>query len=421
MNTSAASRQKNRSRSLSNRIVSLLVLSIGLLIPIGADARGSDDFSATWIGTGDTFSLEQVEGEVILLNLWATWCQPCQEEMPEVNAIAQEFAPMGLRVIGVNIDRTLSDADVLSFAKEYGAEFEMVRDRDNTFSSAFRTTGVPETVLIDRNGKVVFHWNGQLDNGSSENRQIIGDVLSDKRVDSSTRISSVGYFAAFGAGLLSLLSPCLFPLIPTYAAWMTGVGAGESRRRQGVVLRNGLLFVTGFSLVFIALGASTSMLGGLIHDYRDWIGRIGGVVLIGFGMHRLGLFRIGFLDRIVQPRVDARSGGAIGTFVVGVAFGASWTPCIGPILASILTIAAASARPGQGVALLTVYSLGLAIPFLISTVFIDRFMKNRSSAGKWLPILGRVSGVLILVIGALMISGLFSQLSSWSSRFDPLV
>jgi cytochrome c-type biogenesis protein len=431
MNMFAVLTRRSRSRSPSNSRICLLVAAIlallASLFALAGSAGASDapDYSAAWLDSGETFSLDDFRGEVVLLNLWATWCGPCKEEMPELGAISTDYHADGLVVIGVNIDRTVDNATIQQFALDHGAGFRIAKDPDNTFSSEFRASGVPETVLIDRNGEIAFHWKGQLEAGSAENRQIIADTLAGTFDESSagTRIATVGFFAAFGAGLLSLLSPCVFPLLPTYAAWITGVSADREKHQKGMVLRNGLLFVLGFSTVFIALGASASLIGGWVHDYRIWMGRVGGVVLLVFGLHMLGVFRIAWLDRTVQPGFISGSGAGsgLGTFVVGVAFDASWTPCIGPILASILTVAASSTQPGEGVALLSVYSLGLAIPFLLCTVFIERFMRQRARINRWLPAIERVSGVLIVAVGVLIETGLFDQLASYASRFDAIV
>ena len=411
------------------------VLAVILLVMPGpAAAKDAPDYGADYLDGAGSFTLDQFKGDVVLLNVWATWCEPCKREMPELNAISQEFEDQGLRVIGVSIDRMQSDDALKQFAADHDASYTLAKDPKDRFSTVFKTSGVPVTLLIDRSGNIAYQWQGELDEGSAENRQLIAAALASSGPVASSdlpKVAAIGFIAAFGAGLLSVLSPCVFPLIPTYAAYITGISVdemlaqkeeSERRRTRRITLRNGLIFVAGFSLVFIAMGASASAIGGLLHDYRAWIARVGGILLLVMGAHMLGLLRIPVLDRIIRPQIGGNAGNGraanpLGTLAVGMAFGAGWTPCIGPALASILTLAAATASMGQGIALLTVYSLGLAVPFLLGTVLIDRFMRRRAGFGPWLPRLERISAVLILAIGVLMLTGLFDQLATYTSRF----
>lgn len=414
---------------LPTTICSFLLVLVAIAgMATSANAERAPDLTAPLLdGSGD-LSLRDLEGEVVLVNIWATWCEPCQREMPELEALSQEYGEQGLRVIGVSLDIGGSNDRIQQFADDLGVTFTLVRDESGEFQKAFRTSGVPETVLIDRSGNIAYQWKGELEAGSIENRTLIESALaSSGTVDSSAlpTVATVSLLAAFAAGLLSVLSPCVFPLLPTYATYITGVSVDEMTRQQGearsrtrrVALRNGLLFVGGFSLVFIAMGASASAIGGWLHEYRDWIARVGGVLLLVMGIHMLGIIRIPALDRIIRPAVQTTGGAArpAGTFMVGMAFGAGWTPCIGPALASILTLAAATASMGQGVLLLTVYSLGLAVPFLLGTVLIERFMRHRRGFGPWLPRLERISAVLIILIGLLMVSGALTRLTAWTS------
>ncbi|HEU0163935.1 MAG TPA: cytochrome c biogenesis protein CcdA [Thermomicrobiales bacterium] len=424
---------------LGSGAIAIAVVLIALLGSVGAQpalAKDAPKYSADYLDNGGSFSISQFKGQVLLLNIWATWCTPCQREIPEVNALDEQFKSQGLKVIGVSIDTTQSDSQIQQFATKHGATYPLAKDPSNDFSSIFRTTGVPVTVLIDRAGNIAKLWPGQLTAAEgADNRQIIQQTLdSTGAVDTSTlpKAAAVGFIAAFGAGLLSVLSPCVFPLIPTYAAYITGISVdemlkqkqeAERRKTRRTALRNGLFFVLGFSLIFIAMGASASAIGGLLHDYRVWIARIGGLLLLVMGAHMLGLLRIPVLDRIIRPNIGGNMGrttNPLGTLAVGMAFGAGWTPCIGPALASILTLAAATASVGRGIALLSVYSLGLAVPFLLGTVLIDRFIRRRAGFGPWLPRLERISAVLIVAIGVLMITGFFTQLAAWTSGIPSL-
>ncbi len=179
---------------------------------------------------------------------------------------------------------------------------------------------------------------------------------------------------AFAAGLLSFLSPCVLPLIPSYVGFLTGMTVEEVERRRWTALLHGVWFVAGFSLVFILLGAAASAVGNVLRDYQVWLGRIGGVLLILFGAYLLGILRPAFLMREWRIQLARKPIGYFGSGVVGFTFGAAWTPCIGPILGGILTLAATQAGLGRGVLLLAVYALGLAIPFLVTAIALDRFL-----------------------------------------------
>jgi cytochrome c-type biogenesis protein len=173
----------------------------------------------------------------------------------------------------------------------------------------------------------------------------------------------VGFAVAFAAGLLSFLSPCVLPLIPSYVGYLTGMTVEEVERRRGTAVLHALWFVAGFSLVFVLLGAGASAVGSLLRDYQVWLGRVGGVLLILFGLYLLGILRPAFLMRERRIQLARKPLGYFGSGVVGFTFGAAWTPCIGPILGGILTLAATQAGLGRGIMLLAVYALGLAIPF----------------------------------------------------------
>ncbi|MEE8551409.1 MAG: cytochrome c biogenesis protein CcdA, partial [Gemmatimonadota bacterium] len=195
--------------------------------------------------------------------------------------------------------------------------------------------------------------------------------------------ASVGIIVAFLAGLLSFLSPCVLPLIPSYISFVTGIGMEEleagGAQVKRVTLVHSLLFVAGFTLIFLLMGASATYMGQLLRTYQDLIARIGGLIIILFGVYLLGVIPIAALGREKRFQFQTKPVGYLGTVAVGVAFGAGWVPCIGPILGSILTLAATRADVAEGVGLLGVYSAGLAVPFVLSavalTVFLDWFKK----------------------------------------------
>ena len=236
--------------------------------------------------------------------------------------------------------------------------------------------------------------------------------------------SGLGLIVAFSAGVLSFLSPCVLPLIPSYATFITGMSldeltAAERTRGRRAVLVHGTLFVAGFSLVFLLLGASATFLGSLFRYYSEWVGRIGGVLLVLFGLYLLGVLRLPGAGREWRVHLADKPVGYLGTVLVGVAFGAGWTPCIGPVLGGILTLAATRGSVGEGMGLLAMYSAGLAIPFLLATLLLERFLGSFRHLRRWLPWVSRASGVLLVGVGLLLISGAFSVLSGVLAGWTP--
>ena len=222
--------------------------------------------------------------------------------------------------------------------------------------------------------------------------------------------------AAFLAGLVSFLSPCVLPLVPGYVSLISGVGVeelqAEEKGRRRVVLLSSLMFILGFSVVFIALGAVATTLGRVVREYFPWLIRIAGLVIILFGLHLTGLVKINLLyaDKRLHNLNPKRS--ALGAFLVGFAFAFGWTPCIGPILTVILGFAAAEGTVAKGVLLLAVYSLGLAVPFLLTSLGIDRFLAFYGRFKRHLETVEIGSGVLLIMIGTLV----FTQIGRASCR-----
>ncbi|MDZ7799382.1 MAG: cytochrome c biogenesis protein CcdA [Trueperaceae bacterium] len=220
---------------------------------------------------------------------------------------------------------------------------------------------------------------------------------------------------AFSAGVLSFLSPCVLPLVPSYLAYVGGSGASG----RALLIRNSVLFVLGFSLVFIALGASASALGSLLRANRSELTLVGGVLVILFGLVMLGVIRLPWLmrDTRVQARHDATT--PWGAVLLGMAFAAGWTPCIGPVLGGILTMAGAQATLGQGVTMLAVYSAGLAVPFLLASLALEPFLRMSRRVRGWMPWVERVAGSLLVVAGVLMVTGTYTRLNNYLLRFTP--
>lgn len=234
-------------------------------------------------------------------------------------------------------------------------------------------------------------------------------------------MNDVGILIALSAGIFSFLSPCVLPLVPSYLTFVTGMSLEdlqEGTDRRGTLVHS-VLFVAGFSLVFILLGASASFLGQFFRAYQDWIERIGGVVIIGLGLHLAGVFRLLPLMQEKRLHLANKPAGYLGTLGVGMAFGAGWTPCIGPVLGAILTYGFSQDTMWAGVGLLSVYSLGLAIPFLVSALALDWFLRAFKRFRRWIPVVEKASGVLLVLLGLLLLTGSFTILTGWLTRFTP--
>ena len=232
----------------------------------------------------------------------------------------------------------------------------------------------------------------------------------------------IGIFVAFTAGVFSFLSPCVLPLVPSYLTFVTGMSledleAGVNRK---TTLIHSTLFVAGFSAIFILMGASASFLGQFMLQNKPLIARVGGVIIIVLGLHLTGLLRITPLMREKRIHVNDKPAGYLGTVGVGMAFGAGWTPCIGPILGAILTFAASQDGMWTGVGLLTVYSLGLAIPFLLASLALDSFLQAFKKFRRYLHAVEIGSGVLLIVLGLLLLTGSFTILSGWLNQYTPM-
>jgi cytochrome c-type biogenesis protein len=231
--------------------------------------------------------------------------------------------------------------------------------------------------------------------------------------------TSVGVAVAFGAGLLSFLSPCVLPLIPSYITFITGVGLDDLSQARRASLVHGLLFILGFTLIFLALGAGATALGNVLLRQREWISRIGGVVIIVFGLYLIGVLNIGVFSRERRLHLADKPVGYLGTVFVGIAFGAGWTPCLGPILASILIYTSSQADFARGMWLLTAYSLGLAVPFLLSALAVERFMAFFQRVRRQLVWVSRGAGVVMIGVGLLMVTNYFTILATYLQAMTP--
>jgi cytochrome c-type biogenesis protein len=239
-------------------------------------------------------------------------------------------------------------------------------------------------------------------------------------------VDDVSYFAALVAGILSFVSPCVLPLVPGYLSFISGMslegahtGAALPEGTTRRVFLASVAFVLGFSTVFVALGASASSIGLLIHDKLWILTKIAGVAVILFGLHTMGLLKINALYRQAQIDVKRKPAGPFGAFVVGLAFAFGWTPCLGPILGSILALASQEDTVARGATLLAVYSLGLGVPFLATSLAVDRFFGAFKRIRRYYRLIEVVAGLLMVAIGVLLVTDRFSMLARYLQKYLP--
>ena len=236
---------------------------------------------------------------------------------------------------------------------------------------------------------------------------------------------NVSLLAAFAAGFLSFVSPCVLPLIPGYISFVSGVSVEEMRAEappatsRVQVFLTSLAFVIGFSIVFVALGASATAVGKFMFAKLPLLSKIAGVILIIFGLHTMGVFRLAFLDTEKRVHSQRKPAGPLGAMLVGIAFAFGWTPCIGPILGGILAIAGSRNTVGEGITLLAVYSLGLGIPFLLTSLAINQFFGAAKRIRKYYHTIEVASGVLLIAIGVLIVTGQLTIITRYLQPYLP--
>lgn len=229
---------------------------------------------------------------------------------------------------------------------------------------------------------------------------------------------NITFFFAFSAGFLSFVSPCVLPLIPSYVSYITGISfedlveGGEEKNFTKVTLYNSLAFILGFTIVFVSLGASSSYFGSLLRDYQELIMRVGGILVIVFGLFIMGVLKLDFINRDKKFHLQEKPAGYIGSVFVGIVFAAGWTPCIGPLLGSILSIATSEGSVLFGVELLFVYSIGLGIPFLITSLALNTFLRHVPKVTKHMRVITTISGLILIAIGLLLVTDRFAELSN---------
>lgn len=230
----------------------------------------------------------------------------------------------------------------------------------------------------------------------------------------------VSYAGAFGAGLLSFLSPCVLPLVPPYLCFLGGVTLDQVAQKDEVdprlmrrVFSAALAFVFGFSTVFILLGATASALGQLVADHLDLLSKLAGVVIIILGIHFIGIVKIPLLYREARFHSEQKPAGLVGAYIIGLAFAFGWTPCVGPVLAAILMVAGSATDVAYGTSLLATYSAGLGIPFLLAALAVKPFMGFMSRFRRHMQTLERIIGVLLVLTGVMFLSGSMADVAFW--------
>jgi cytochrome c-type biogenesis protein len=242
-------------------------------------------------------------------------------------------------------------------------------------------------------------------------------------LDKGDCVGNITFITAFGAGILSFISPCILPIVPGYLSFISGVTFDElQEKQQKIIYRvfiNSLFFVLGFSVVFISLGASASFISGFLRDYMYIISKIAGALIIILGLHFVGLFKIRWLNYERRFQVGSRQLGVVGSFVVGLAFAFGWTPCIGPILAGILALAAVEETVGRGVLLLGFYSAGLAVPFLLTAIAFNSFISVSSRIKRHFKMVEIIAGSFLILVGLLIFTNSLGYISAAISNWFP--
>ena len=231
-------------------------------------------------------------------------------------------------------------------------------------------------------------------------------------------MKDISFTLAFVAGFLSFLSPCVLPLVPAYVSFITGISLDELRHSTSMkdtivrTMPNTIAFVMGFSTIFISLGASSSLIGSFLLDYQDYLRIFGGILTIILGFFIAGFLKFDFLMRDKRFHIQKSPAGIIGAFLIGMSFAAGWTPCIGPILGSILIYASTQASASYGLKLLSVYSLGLAVPFILSTLAINVFFTYTRRIHKFMRVIMIASGLILIIFGIMLLTDQMGRLTA---------
>ncbi len=233
----------------------------------------------------------------------------------------------------------------------------------------------------------------------------------------------IGLFGAFIAGILSFLSPCVLPIVPPSLAFIAGVSfqqiEAQDRQASAKVLRAAIFFVLGFATIFVLLGMASSAVGQFLRDYRDEVALVAGALIIALGLHFMGVFRIALLYREARVQPRGRPLGLWGAYVAGLAFAFGWTPCVGPVLASILIIAGGQDTVGEGAMLLLAYALGIGVPFIIAAAFLDHFQGFMMKFRRHMGLMEKIIGIFLIIAGLLIMTGMMNEIGFWIQEQMP--
>lgn len=231
--------------------------------------------------------------------------------------------------------------------------------------------------------------------------------------------TQLSIFMAFLAGLLSFVSPCVLPLVPSFVTYITGltfedITSDRDRARiRKITISNSLAFIAGFTTIFILFGASATFLGQVFLQYQDIIQKIGAVLIILFGLYIMGVLKLNFLTKEKKFHIENKPSGYFGSYIVGMAFAAGWTPCVGPILGTILLYASTTGSIGKGIGLLAVYSLGLGLPLFISALAINTFISTFKVIARYMRWITIISGIFLILIGVMIFTNSFTIITTW--------
>ena len=231
---------------------------------------------------------------------------------------------------------------------------------------------------------------------------------------------SAGLIALF-AGVLSFLSPCVLPIVPPYLAYMTGVNMNGLKQRERSAFVPALFFVMGLSTVFLIMGFAASTFGRMFLQYQGYLAQAAGVMIVIMGLHFLHVFRIPILDQEARLQAGKTDGGAFGAYILGLAFAFGWTPCIGPQLGMILSLAATGGEVSRGTGLLALYAIGLGIPFILAAIFVNRAISVMNRIKPWMKTIERVMGLLLVIVGVMLVTGAFSAFAFWLLETFPVL
>lgn len=235
--------------------------------------------------------------------------------------------------------------------------------------------------------------------------------------------SGISSLIAFSAGFLSFASPCVLPLLPSYVSFITGLSLDELTKGRdkahvkGIIIRNSLTFIAGFSFVFILLGASATLIGQILITYQALIRKVGGVIVVLLGFYIMGLLRMDLLSSEKKIHLEGRPAGYLGSFLVGITFAAGWTPCVGPILGGILLYASTSGSVMSGISLLSAYSIGLGLPLFITSLGVNTFITYFKKINKYIRFVSLASGLFLILVGVMIFTDSFTLITALLSKY----